>query len=58
MNEIVNQFKRLFSDNGRNDKDFTEEELKLRAAKQTLDKAIADFKHAADNLYSVLLSVD
>lgn len=58
MNELVNQFKRLFSDNGQNDKDFTEEEIKLKAAKTKLDVAIAEFKRAADNLYDTLLGVD
>lgn len=58
MNELVSQFKRLFSDNGKNDKDFTEEELKLKVAKGKLDRAIAEFKRAADNLYDTLLGVD
>lgn len=40
---MLNQFRRLWGDNGKNDKDFTEEELKLKAA-------ITDLKKSADQL--------
>lgn len=58
MKEIFNQFCRLWNDDGRNDKTFSKEEMDLKASKDKLDKAIADFKAAADKLYDVLLSVD
>lgn len=58
MKEIFNQICRIWNDDGRNDKSFTKEENDLRTSKANLDKAISDFKAAADKLYDVLLSVD
>jgi hypothetical protein len=40
---MLNQFARLWTDKGRDDKDFTMQELKLK-------QALTDFKSAADQL--------
>lgn len=40
---MLNQFRRLWGDNGKNDKDFTAEELKLK-------NALTDLKNSADQL--------
>ena len=58
MNEIINQVKRMFYDNGRNDKDFSKEEMELSIAKKKLDEAIEEFQRTANKLYSTLLKVD
>jgi len=55
MNEVVKQFKRLFTDDGRADKDFSQKENEVRQAKANLDAAIARFKKAADDLYDAFL---
>lgn len=56
MNEIINQVKRLFYDDGRNDKDFTHEELKYKEARNRLTEAFNGFIKAADDLYDELLN--
>lgn len=58
MNEIINQVKRMFYDDGRNDKDFSKEEMELNIAKKKLDEAIEEFQRIANKLYSTLLKVD
>ena len=58
MNEIINQVKRMFYDDGRNDKDFSKEEMELTIAKKKLDDAIEEFQRTANKLYSTLLKVD
>lgn len=55
MMAIINQIRRLGYDDGRGDKDFSDEEVRLQVAKAELDKAIAEFSRAAQNLYDVLL---
>lgn len=55
MMHILNQIKRLGYDNGQNDKDFTNEEMALNAAKDNLNDAISKFTSAARNLYDFIL---
>lgn len=43
LDKMLNQIRRLWTDNGKDDKDFTEEELKLKAA-------LMDLKAGADHL--------
>lgn len=50
MNQILNQWKRIFADNGTGDKDFTEQEARLRKAQQELGEAAASLRRAADLL--------
>lgn len=57
MNELLNQVRRLWSDDGRNDKDFSKEEIALKAAKVNLDNAISEFTKASTNLYNALLKM-
>lgn len=58
MKQIINQFRRIWSDDGRGDKDFTKQELAYRVAKQNLDKAIREFEIASLNLYNTLQRVN
>jgi hypothetical protein len=55
MNDLINQVRRLFLDNGQNDKTFTKEEIELKRSKENLDNAMARFKKAADDLYDAFL---
>lgn len=50
MNQIINQFKRIFSDDGRGDKDFTAQEERLRKAQAELKEASASLARAANHL--------
>lgn len=50
MNQIINQWRRIFADNGSGDKDFTEQETRLRKAQQELGEAAASLRRAADLL--------
>ncbi len=56
MNEIVNQFKRIFSDNGTGDKDFTDQETRLREAQQYLKEAAEGLNKAASLLSDLIKS--
>lgn len=50
MNQIMNQFRRIFADNGSGDKDFTEQEAQLRRAQNELTDAAAALSRAANIL--------
>lgn len=50
MNQILNQWRRIFSDDGRGDKDFSEQEIRLRQAQKELTEAAASLGRAADLL--------
>ncbi|WP_194471214.1 hypothetical protein [Bradyrhizobium sp. CCBAU 51753] len=50
MNQVINQFKRLFSDDGRSDKDFSGQEERLRRAQEELKEASASIARAANYL--------
>lgn len=47
MNEIVNQFRRIFADDGRGDKDFSKQERRLREAQKYLQEATESLSKAA-----------
>lgn len=50
MNQIINQFRRIFSDDGRGDKDFTKQEERLKRAQDELKEASASLARAANLL--------
>jgi len=50
MNQIINQFRRIFSDDGRGDKDCTQQEEWLRKAQDELKEASASLARAANLL--------
>lgn len=50
MNQIINQWRRIFSDDGRGDKDFSDQEERLRKAQTELKEAAASLGRAADLL--------
>jgi hypothetical protein len=56
MNELLNQFKRIFTDDGRGDRDFTAQEERLRQAQKHLREAAAGLVRAADLLSDFLKS--
>lgn len=50
MNQIINQFRRIFADDGRGDKDFTKQEERLKKAQDELKEASASLARAANHL--------
>lgn len=56
MNEVLNQIRRIFSDNGKGDKDFTQEEIKLKKALDELKEATRLFTNAASVLSDTIRS--
>ena len=56
MNAIFSQFKRIYSDNGQSDKDFAEQEERLRAANLKLANATQALIRSSENLNDVLIA--
>jgi arginyl-tRNA synthetase len=56
MNAIVNQFRRIYSDYGQNDKDFTDQETKLREARTKLANATQELIKSSMRLNDVVLA--
>jgi hypothetical protein len=56
MMQVANQFVRIFSDDGRGDKDFAEAEERLRQSQSNLLKATDLLKHTAELLSGLLES--
>ncbi|MBR0913138.1 hypothetical protein [Bradyrhizobium japonicum] len=50
MNQLINQWRRIFSDDGRGDKDFSDQEERLRKAQSELKAAAESLGRAADLL--------
>ena len=50
MDRLLNQFRRIYSDDGRHDVDFTEREFALQAAKARLLAHTQELMRAAENL--------
>ena len=55
MLNVLNQFRRIYSDDGRNDKTFVVEEYKLRASISRLKKATDELIRASQTLSDLLL---
>mgnify|MGYP001583021007 CR=1 FL=1 len=56
MNTILNQFRRIYSDYGQGDKDFAEQEERLRAANLKLSDATNALVRASVHLNDILLA--
>lgn len=56
MNAILSQFRRIYSDHGQNDKDFSVQEERLRAANAKLAAATKALVRASVHLNDVLLA--
>lgn len=56
MNQIVNQFRRIFSDDGRGDKDFAADEERLRQALKYLREATDGLTKTAGILSDLIKS--
>lgn len=54
MNTILSQFRRIFSDDGRGDKDFSGQEERLRQAQQYLKEAADGLTKAANLLADII----
>lgn len=58
MNQVINQVRRIFSDDGRGDKDFTEQERRLDEARKKLTEATQALKRAAELLHDTIKSME
>ena len=56
MNQVVNQFRRIFSDYGKGDKDYAEQDQRLREALKNLDVAISSVTKASEILRGLIQS--
>jgi hypothetical protein len=56
LGKMINQIRRLWSDNGRNDMDFTEQEKKLQEALKHLKTAADSLSRASQTLLDVINS--
>jgi len=57
MDKILNQFKRIYSDDGRGDIDFTGQEELLRQATERLSLHTRELARAAENLNRAAMAV-
>ncbi len=56
LSKMINQIRRLWSDNGKNDMDFTEQEKKLHDALKHLKIAADSLSRASQTLLDVINS--
>lgn len=56
MEKFLNQFRRLYDDRGLHDKDFTEQETRLKQAQTRLVDATNELVKSSDKLNAVALS--
>lgn len=50
MDKLINQWRRIYSDDGRNDVDFSDRERALHEAKERLSNSTQELVRAAENL--------
>jgi hypothetical protein len=55
MNKVINQFRRLYDDKGLNDHDFSDQEARLREARDHLTKATDALMRASERLNAAAL---
>ncbi len=58
MDKIANQFRRIYSDYGKGDTDFSKQEEQLRVAKNNLQQATQELVRASERLNTVAMGVD
>jgi hypothetical protein len=58
MDNILKQFRRIYSDSGSKDVDFSAQEERLRLADNRLTQATQELTRAADRLNDAALGVD
>lgn len=58
MDKILSQFRRIYSDDGRGDVDFTDQEERLRLANERLKASTRELARAAQNLNRAAMSAD
>lgn len=54
---FLNSFRRIYSDNGKNDVDFTEQEARLRKSKNNLTEATKALVRASEKLNNAALNI-
>ncbi|MET4263906.1 hypothetical protein ABIA95_000157 [Bradyrhizobium sp. LA8.1] len=54
MNSILNNILRIFVDDGRNDRDFTDQENRLQTARAALLVEADELKRAAESLADII----
>lgn len=54
LHAMLNQIRRLWADDGRSDKDFAEQERKLKVALEHLRDAASSLSRASEQLLSVI----
>jgi len=57
MDRIINQIRRIYYDDGQDDKDFSGQEERLRQAEARLARGTVELAKAAENLNRAALSV-
>lgn len=58
VDKILNQFRRIYSDNGKGDVDFTAQEQQLRISENRLTQATQELVRASENLNVAAMGVD
>ena len=58
MDKILKQFKRIYSDNGAGDVDFSEQEERLRLSQANLTQATQELVRASERLNTAAMGVD
>jgi hypothetical protein len=58
MDRFLQQFRRIYADNGSGDVDFTKKEEELRISQNKLKQATQELVKAAENLNTIALGVD
>lgn len=54
MMQVLNQFRRIYSDNGSGDKDFSEQETRLHEVQQKLEAAAKLLRQASETLTGLI----
>lgn len=58
MDKLFNQFRRIGYDDGRNDRDFTKQEERLRQAQDRVKQATQELVRASERLNAAAMGVD
>ena len=56
MDKIINQFRRIYSDNGSGDRDFSKQEAKLRQSREYLTSATQALVKSSERLNAAALA--